>query len=248
MSESERTYLYALARPGDIHVDVRGILSRPVRLVTVGGIGAVVGTVPADLFAAEHVESRVGEAEWVGSLARAHDDVVAAVTRVATAIPLRLGTTADDDENVRTLLSELGSAACRAFDRFEGRAEYGVQVFAPRPRPDASTVEPEAGAAFLRRRRAELQQDELQRMAAAEEGETAYQLLARIAADHRRIPPRDRTSAAGAAMVLNGAFLVDNDAVDSFRAVADQLAASLGPDRVAITGPWAPYSFAELDL
>jgi len=34
----------------------------------------------------------------------------------------------------------------------------------------------------------------------------------------------------------------------SFREVADQLAASLGPDRVVITGPWAPYSFAELDL
>jgi len=248
MSVAERTYLYALVRPGTIRVEVAGILSRPTRVVAIDGIGAVVGTVPADLFVADSMESRMGDSGWVASLARAHDDVVAAVTQLATTIPLRLGTTSDDDESVCALLTDLAGAATRTFDRFEGRTEYGVQVFAPGHRQAPSEGAPEGGAAFLRRRRAELKEDELRRVAAVEQAETAYQLLADVAVDDRRISVRSRTSGTAGPMVLNGAFLVDNDAVTSFRAVADQLAASLGPDRVVITGPWAPYSFAELDL
>ena len=150
---------------------------------------------------------------WVASLARAHDDVVAAVSQLATTIPLRLGTTSDDDESVRALLTDLAGAATRTFDRFEGRTEYGVQVFAPRHRQAPSDGAPEGGAAFLRRRRAELKEDELRRVAAVEQAETAYQLLADVAVDDRRISVRNRTSGTAGPMVLNGAFLVDNDAV-----------------------------------
>lgn len=248
MSDAERSYLYALVRPGDVRIDVRGIMSAPTRVVSVENFGAVVSSVPDDLFAADSVDSRMSDTSWVASVARAHDDVVAAATQLATTIPLRLGTTADDDESVHALLGDLAKAAMRTFDRFEGRTEYGVQVFAPASRADAAAPGQEGGAAFLRRRRAELQQDEALRTAAAEEADTAYELLARVAVEGRRIPVRDRKSQTTGPMVLNGAFLVDSGAVATFREVADQLAASLGPDRVVITGPWAPYSFAELEL
>jgi hypothetical protein len=248
MTDAERTYLYALVRPADVRIEAPGIMSRPTRVVAVETFGAVVSSVPEDLFAADSIESRMSDAGWVTTIARAHDDVVAAATHVATTIPLRLGTTSDNDDSVRALLSDLAMAATRTFDRFEGRTEYGVQVFAPRPRSGATGAEREGGAAFLRRRRAELQQDEALRAAAAEEADTAFELLTRAAVDARRIRVRDRTPETTGPMVLNGAFLVDTGAVASFREVADQLAASLGPDRVVITGPWAPYTFAELDL
>lgn len=248
MTDAERTYLYALVRPGDVQVDVAGIMSRPTRVVALDAFGAVVGTVPADLFADETIESRMGDPQWVATLARAHDDVVAAAMSVATTIPLRLGTTSGDDESVRDLLADLAKPTLRTFDRFEGRTEYGVQVFAPRPPVGDPSAQQEGGAAFLRRRRAELQQDEALRSAATEEAETAYELLSRLAVDGRRIPVRDRPSDTTGPMLVNGAFLVDTAAVAGFRAVVDQLAARMGADRVVITGPWAPYSFAELDL
>src|SRR5699024_8277561 len=148
MSDTERTYLYALVRPGDAVVDAPGILARPTRTVAVDGFGAVVSSVPGDLFTAESIESRMGDAGWVASIARARDDVVAAATNVATTIPLRLGTTSDTDDSVRALLGELTPAAMRTFDRFAGRIEYGIQVFAPRPaRSDAGPTQ-EGGAAF----------------------------------------------------------------------------------------------------
>ena len=248
VTASERTYLYALVRPGDVRIEVPGIESRPTRVVAVDSFGAIVSSVPEELFAADSIESRMNDAGWVATIARAHDDVVAAATRVATTIPLRLGTTSADDESVRALLTDLANSAMRTFDRFQGRTEYGVQVFAARPAPSDVAADREGGAAFLRRRRAELQQDEALRAAAAAEAETAYELLRKAAVDGRRIPVRDRKSDATGPMMLNGAFLVDDAAVTSFRAVADQLAASLGPGRIVITGPWAPYSFAELDL
>src|SRR5690242_941432 len=105
MSDAERTYLYALVRPGDVRIDLPGIMSRPGRVVAVDQFGAVVSSVPDDLFAADTIESRMSDAGWVATIARAHDDVVAAATQVATAIPLRLGTTSDDGDSVRALLS-----------------------------------------------------------------------------------------------------------------------------------------------
>src|SRR5690242_14104995 len=140
MSAAERTYLYALVRPGDVRIEVPGIMSRPVRVVAVEQFGAVVSSVPDDLFAADTIESRMGDAGWVATIARAHDDVVAAATQLVTTIPLRLGTTSADDDSVRALLGDLAKAAMRTFDRFEGRTEYGVQVFAPRSHRNASAA------------------------------------------------------------------------------------------------------------
>lgn len=247
MSGRERTYLYALVRPGDVRIDLTGLRSAPVRVVAVGDIGAVVSTVPAELFDPDTAGAELSDTAVVSDLARAHDDVVTAMTGVATTIPLRLGTTADDDESVRALLTDLAKAAHRTFDRFEGRTEYGVQIFAARD-PERSGAPAEGGAAFLRRRRAELEQDNARHAAAVADAEAAYKLLADLAVDDRRLRVRDGRSGTTRAMVLNGAFLVDRAAVADFRAATDALAARLGPDRVVITGPWAPYSFAELEL
>ena len=48
-------------------------------------------------------------------------------------------------------------------------------------------------------------------------------------------------------MLLNGAYLVDDDAVDRFRAVVDAVDAECRERgwEVELTGPWPPYHFVE---
>jgi hypothetical protein len=242
-----RSYLYALVRPADIAIDATGIDAAPVRIVSGQDIGAVVSTVSADTFDPALMEDRMADLQWVETVARAHDDVVNAAARVATTIPLRLGTTSDDDDTVRELVTDLTPAARRSFDRLQGRAEYGVQVFGPARRATTAAARSEGGAAFLRRRRAELQQDEVERAAVAEQATTAFDSLARLAADSRRNPLRDVGPGVAGTMLLNGAFLIEQDEVPAFRTAVDDLAAAFGPQRVVITGPWAPYSFADLE-
>ena len=248
MTEATRTYLYALVRPTDAQVDTPGIDGAAVRVVEADGVAAVVSTVRADLFDPETLESRMSDLSWVESVARAHDAVVTAAADASTTIPLRLGTTSDDDRSVHDLLVDLAPAARRSLDRLERRVEYGVQLLAPAARSAVAAGSSEAGAAFLRRRRAELQQDEVRRTAEIEQAETAFQTLSSLAAASRHNRLREAPAGRTGTMLLNAAFLVDEDAVATFRAGVDELAASLGPDRVVITGPWAPYSFADLEL
>lgn len=243
-----RTYLYALIRPTEAPVDAAGIDGAAVRIVATDGIAAVVSTVSAEMFDPATLEERMRDLTWVEAVARAHDAVVTAAARVSTTIPLRLGTTSDDDADVRDLLVDLAPAARRSLERLERRVEYGVQLFATAARAAVPAGAPEAGAAFLRRRRAELQQDEARRTAEAEQAETAFGTLSALAAASRHNRLRETPAGRTGAMLLNAAFLVDEDRVPTFRAAVDELAASFGPDRVVITGPWAPYSFADLEL
>jgi hypothetical protein len=220
-----------------VAVTTSGIDGAVVRIVEADGLAAVVSTVSADMFDPAALEC----------VARAHDAVVTDASRASTTIPLRLGTTSTDDDSVHELLNDLAPAARRSFDRLERRVEYGVQLLASQSRPGVAAAE-EAGAAFLRRRRAELHQADVRRIAEAEQADTAFEMLSALAVASRHNRLRDSPAGPTGAMLMNAAFLVDEDAVPTFRAGVDQLAVSLGGDRVVITGPWAPYSFADLEL
>ena len=45
-------------------------------------------------------------------------------------------------------------------------------------------------------------------------------------------------------MVLNGAYLVDSGRVAEFAVAAEAIVSGLDGFRLAVTGPWPPYSFA----
>jgi hypothetical protein len=248
VSSPTRTYLYALLRAKDdaqLAIDDAGIDDAPVRVVAADDLAAVVSTVAAESFDPASIEAHMADLTWLESVARAHDRVVSAAARAATVIPLRLGTTCADDASARELLTDLSPAALRTFDRLDGRWEFGVQLLATTRSRPPNAGPSESGVAFLRRRQAELQQDDAVRAAETQLAQAAFEGLAALAVDSRRNPPRE-TTPTGAAMLLNGVFLVDSDVVARFRAAVDDLAASLGQERVVLTGPWAPYSFAEL--
>ena len=147
------------------------------------------------------------------------------------------------------LLRDLRPAAMRTFKRLDGRREWGVQVFArPYTAAGDDAAADESGAGFLRRRR-----DELRRLETGQAADTAAAAAiydaarAACAAAQRHAVQDDRLRGDGRRMVLNAVFLVDVGDEESFLRVVRAAAATLGDDRLTITGPWAPYSFAELD-
>ena len=48
-------------------------------------------------------------------------------------------------------------------------------------------------------------------------------------------------------MILNVAYLLEDDQSDAFAAEVDELRTRLPGIRVELTGPWPAYSFTELD-
>ena len=263
MAESA-TYLYAITRDtgGGTTPELTGVAGTDVRVVTQAGLRAYVSTVPLEQFDEDALRRNLEDLAWLEVTARAHHEVVEAVARTAPTAPVRLVTVYRGDDHVRHMLGERAGEFEGVLDGITGRAEWGVKLYAASGRPDdqnggndtdqpggtagAGTERRGAGTAYLQRRRSSLRGREDARRRALARAEQIDATLGGIAVASRRHPPQDpQLSGRSEWMVLNGAYLVDEDRGDEFASAAESLRT---PDvDLHVTGPWAPYSFAVLE-
>jgi hypothetical protein len=127
----------------------------------------------------------------------------------------------------------------------------GVKVFADPTAMRADEPQPEvegtgAGAAYMELRRRERDRAEEAAQRVEQAAEEIHERLQALAADAHLMPPQ-RPEASGhvGEMVMNGAYLVDDESLDGFRAEVAELQeafASAGLE-LALTGPWPAYNF-----
>jgi hypothetical protein len=251
------TYLYAITRRlGDDRLggagSLRGVADEPVRTVAAGGLACLVSSVDLGEFGEDALRVNLEDLAWLERTARQHDDVVRAAARVTTTIPLRLATICADDAAAARRLAELGGPAAAVLDELDGRDEWGVKVFAVEESPPDDTPPIEAagssGAAYLQRRRSQLERRTARTELAGQFADAVYRQLEDCAARAYRHRPQDqRLSGVAAPMLLNAAYLVDRQRAEQFRRAVDELAAVRPPDAIVLTGPWPPYSFASVE-
>ncbi|GGL16209.1 gas vesicle protein [Sphaerisporangium melleum] len=258
------TYLYAITRAEDLPdrdgpAGLAGVAGTPVRVLTHAGLAAYVSTVPLTEFGEEPLRRSLEDLEWLGETARAHHRVVDAVAGGAAATaPVRLVTVYSGDDQVCELLDRRREDFAEVLTRVTGRQEWGVKAYAL---PATTPGVPESGGGeegrsgrgsarpgtdYLRRRRASLRDRDQAWREAAERAESIHSVLARMAVASTRHRPQDpQLSGRRETMVLNGAYLVDDELCEAFASAVDELR---GPDvEIELTGPWAPYSFTALD-
>ncbi|WP_030922960.1 GvpL/GvpF family gas vesicle protein, partial [Streptosporangium amethystogenes] len=253
------TYLYAISQDlgRALPADVSGVAGAPVRAITHEGLVAYVSPVPLDEFGEEPLRRSLEDLDWVGETARAHHRVVEAVSQQAPTAPVRLVTVYSTEDQIRDLLHRRHDDFAAVLARITGRREWGVKAYACAAAADSpsagsadSAAEPEddrPGTAYLKRRRANLRDREETWRLTAERAEHIHATVAATAvASHRHRPQDPELSGREDPMVLNGAYLVDEDRAEEFVATVDGLRGQ-GID-VELTGPWAPYSFTALDL
>ena len=216
-------YVYAIT-------DARSEPGRPgLHGAPVHGFGAE----PPFAMASEHRDSLTHPDEadlW------AHERIIEDLMDRSTVLPMRFGSTVPDE---RSLL-ELLDARRREFERLIGRVRGGVelsvraQVIAPQrdPAPVAGLAGGDGpGTAYLLRRR------EIQRR--ADDGlARIHEPLARLARQSARKTGGLRPGA------FKGAYLVDRDRVEEFRARVGHLTDEIEGARIVCTGPWPPYNFS----
>ncbi|NMO50728.1 GvpL/GvpF family gas vesicle protein [Actinoplanes sp. TBRC 11911] len=212
-------------------------------VVRAAGLTAVVSKVPLSRYGEEPMLRNLEDLTWLESAARAHHVVVDALSRVGPVVPARLATVYLDPDGVATLLTDRRDDFVDGLDRVAGRAEWGVKAYAM----ESVTETPgaaESGTAYLRKRRAQLTAHSEGLENAAREASAVHATLAHFAAGARRHAPQDRRlSGAETAMVLNGAYLVDQDRVTEFTELVSALSKCHAAVRIELTGPWPPYSF-----
>jgi hypothetical protein len=249
---SAASYTYAVARAFDPArlASLRGIDGAAVHLVTQRELSAVVSALAPAAASRSAFESRLKSLTELEAIARAHHRVVDAVAACTVTLPLRLATIHKNDARVALMLGSRYRKLSKALARLAGRVELGIKLYLEPGTPTAPAIEPSRARAlspgrdYLRKRRqqTERQQRSVERLNSA--ARQVDRILAQLAVARREHPLQPPRSSPGRGEnVLNVAYLVEAARVAEFI----ERARSLGTSEVSltVTGPWAPYSFAE---
>ncbi len=233
-------YVYCLGDElsGVAFEGLAGVGGAGVRLLTLGGLAAVV--------------SEVGDEATLANEENllAHNRVNAAALAVSTPLPCRFGTRATP-ERLAEYVSNHEAALAAALMRVHGRVEMSVKLM---EKSKVGSQKPEvesesgaanlgaagAGTAFLLKKRREILGEEDARRRSEEAaawlasgvGELARETVARLS------PPE--------AIFVRAAHLVERPHVEDYRARLRALAAGRKDLRLLTSGPWPPYSFSEV--
>ncbi|MGW3497650.1 GvpL/GvpF family gas vesicle protein [Streptomyces sp. NPDC001020] len=247
-------YVYALCRPlrAPLQASLTGVAGAPARQLEHHGLVAVVSQVPEGDFAETPLKAHLEDLDWLAATARAHQNVIDALTDVTTPLPLRLATVFRDDSGVRTMIEEREDDFRRALDRLEGRVEWGVKVYVDDRGTDAVESDRPAGKAtsgrdYLRQRSTRTMAHEEMWEKAEEFARRLHESLSSHAEESRlHAPQKSALSRAPGRNVLNAAYLVTRSRSEEFVELVDRTGDDTPGIRVELTGPWAAYSFTGL--
>ncbi|MET9465686.1 GvpL/GvpF family gas vesicle protein [Streptomyces sp. NPDC006544] len=276
-SDDALTYVYAAAplTAGlrEALKGLRGIYGSPVLFVTAApfasdsadGADGADGPPVTLAFATSHVprgdfderalKNHFEDLEWLEDVARAHHDVVQALSTRTTVLPLRMATVYQDDDRAGQALGEQHDAFAERLSQLTAHTEFGVKIYlAPSAAPAGTGPGADTGAgtgaattpgkAYLQRRRAQHNAQEAVYGQAQEAAEIVEAIASRYASQHARHPTQRGALTGPGENVVNDAYLVPDAYAESFRAAIEDAVDVFDGIRVEVTGPWAPYSFA----
>ncbi|MBQ0852356.1 GvpL/GvpF family gas vesicle protein [Streptomyces sp. NPDC057621] len=254
-------YVYAVCRPfgTPLPAQLTGVAGVPPKQLVHGDLVAVVGQVPEEDFAEGPLRAHLEDLDWLGATARAHQNVIDALTGVTSPLPLRLATVFLDDSGVRSMLEERADTFRRTLGRLDGRVEWGVKVYSePTEAPDSKDTSGKAasspgraagsGRDYLRQRRNQRKESEEKWERAEEFSRRLHESLSGYAEDTRiHAPQNSALSRAPGRNILNAAYLVPRTESEAFVELVDRTKDDAPGLRVELTGPWAAYSFSGED-
>lgn len=228
---------YCVRRAGDAGPDaaIRGVNGAEVRVLEHRDVGIWISPAGADDPTPEHL--------------REYDQVVRVALRTATPLPLRFGARFESEADVEGVLDSRRDDFLAALERVAGRVEVGITLLwdeeAERARivlenPELRDPEspPASGRDYLEARRRTAAVDE--RMRSRAEGillRAEHLLLGEADVSAvRRVQPRS-----GVAASL--ALLVGRNMLGEYRRRVAEARVALPEVCLAVSGPWAPYSF-----
>jgi hypothetical protein len=244
-------YVYAIVDASAPPLDAGpGVDGTDLRTVEMGELAAVVSLVDRGRFNAESLQAALADLGRLEQIARANHRVIDAIARQTPVAPLRMATILWDEPGVAALLEANRSSFTRVLEWTRGREEWGVKAYATafEPPEAAGPVKSAGGpgAAYLARKRSQRDRSRVATQLRADLAQQLHELLTSHSVDSRLYPTQDpRLSGRTEPMALNAAYLVSARDVGTLRVAAEEFdCPSL---RVELTGPWAPYSFAEVD-
>ncbi|HET8976860.1 MAG TPA: GvpL/GvpF family gas vesicle protein [Solirubrobacteraceae bacterium] len=215
------------------------------------GLVAVVSPVPLADYGEEPLREHLSDMNWLERAARRHEGVLEEIARGGTTIPMRLFSIYRDEHGLREMLERERDGLRRALAHLAGKTEWGVKAFADvdatePPAPQESVLGPGDGAAYMQNRLTQRRRREDAERVLDEACRSIHATLGAAAVDSvTSAPQRPEVSGHDLPMVLNGSYLVADDAVEEFHAEVARLGDEFTSAGISLelTGPWPPYNF-----
>lgn len=265
MSTGTVIYAYGFVRDGfNAARAPAGIDDTRVEVIGDGGsgFGALASRLPAGSYHAGAIERATADVAWLTPRAQAHDLVLTWAQEHGGVLPLPMFTLWASDATLAATLTQRAADLARAAQRVVNADEYGLRIHrrdallldaVTRLDPDLQALAAQVAAAspgqrYLLQKKLDDQKKTAVKRVGLSLARDAYETLRAIS---RESVTRPLATAAGASqemtLVLNGAFLVDRDRADDFRAAVAAIVRKHEPLGLAFdfTGPWPPYNFAD---
>lgn len=255
MAEPDLTYVYCVAdasKLGAMKELPEGLpnASKPrfLPLSEDSDFMLIAASVKVSDYAAEQIDARLKDLEWVSNCAIGHERMVELFAQKTTVIPMKMFTLFSSDERAIKDVAKKKKIIERTMKKLDGREEWGVRIFFDELAALAKATPktegpPSSGTSFLERKKGERDVKKHVMTHAAQEANDVFESLALTCDDARRRSAPATTT--GPRVVLDAAFLVPKKQHKKFKTAleehADRLGA-LGYD-VKLTGPWPPYNF-----
>jgi Gas vesicle synthesis protein GvpL/GvpF len=227
--------------------------SDPVSIVREGGLAAVASEVAVAEFGEAQLRAHLADMDWVERIARRHEYVLDQLRGRATLIPMRMCSVYRTEDGIREMLRRESVALDEALVHLSGKTEWGVKVFADRAKASAAlstessqSAPGSSGTAYMQRRRREQEDAERAAQLIDRAAGEIHESLGGAAADALVVPAqRPEASGRREEMVLNGVYLVDDDAQEEFHDRVRALQSEFAWCGVELeeTGPWPAYNF-----
>ena len=185
--------------------------------------------------------------------ALAHAAVIQNVLKVTTPMPFRFGTLSRE-EQLENYLNAKREALHGKLEQLRGCVEMNVKIISDRDWTEVSPAieTPETpGTAFLTEKRREILGGEARAAEAKQVGEWLDDEIRDLGRerDLKTTPASvSSTVKAFSKLLLTGAYLVERDRVDEFRKKLYEVRRQRRDLHFLVSGPWAPYSFTNMDL
>jgi hypothetical protein len=233
-----------------------GFGSQPTYLIPFQDIFAVVSDVPEDVFSQEHIDVNIKNMDWIAENGQIHEQVVDAVMRTTTIIPMKFCTILKTQALVEAMLEEKYADFKYNLAHLRDMSEVSIKVYYDAAHfrkeimgasEELKKLEEEAshkkpGAAYMVRQKidAELKYRIGQTLAADKKG-----IFKKIQARARESKQNELLSKnlTGKDMLLNAVFLVKKQDVRQFKSGIQHIQTEYNGLEFTILGPFSPYNF-----
>ena len=226
------------------------------------GVAALVSILEGEQYAPAALETSIGDVEWLGPRAVAHDRVLTWASDRGPVVPMPMFSLFSGKPAVHAMLAERSRQLASTLDRLGTAREYAVRVSRIdrellgtitflSPRLDelaAAAAAASPGQRYLLERKLDAEKKNEMRSVTQQLVDDIMTALSAHAIEQVRAPiprVRDADAATRGVMVLGAAFLVAPTTLEDFQKTLTSLVdrhAAHGL-RFDFTGPWPPYHF-----